>query len=91
MRTRISDLIRDAIAIIENCDDPDCAAWLGQARCELAVLEAKAELRRALGEIEGPVSKPKPAKPTAPTFKPTPKPAPKGKPGNGKASTTVRL
>ena len=90
MRTRISDLIRDAISIVENCGDDDCQAWLGQARAELAVMQAKAQLRQAMAEIEGPVTpKVKVAKPTVPTFKPTPKPTPKGK--NGKAAAPVRL
>jgi hypothetical protein len=40
MRTRIADLIRDGIAIVEACGDDDCQAWLGQARAELAVMNA---------------------------------------------------
>jgi hypothetical protein len=55
MRTRIADLIRDAIDIIAACDDPDCEAWLGQARAELAVMNAKPQLRSALAEVAGPV------------------------------------
>jgi hypothetical protein len=55
MRTRIADLVRDAIDIIEACDDPDCSAWLNQARAELQVMNAKAELRSALAAVEGPV------------------------------------
>jgi hypothetical protein len=51
MRTRIADLIHDAISIIEACDDPDCEAWLGQARAELALIEAKAALRHALTDV----------------------------------------
>ena len=47
MRPRLQQLLEDAIAIIETCADPDCEAWLGQAKAELAVLEAKAKLREA--------------------------------------------
>jgi hypothetical protein len=54
------------IAIIEACDDPDCAAWLNQARAELGVLNAKAELRQALADVEGPVP-PKAKVTTAPS------------------------
>jgi hypothetical protein len=66
MRTRISDLIRDGIAIIEACDDPDCSAWLNQAKAELAVMSAKAQLRQALADVEGPVQ-PKAKVATAPS------------------------
>jgi hypothetical protein len=77
MRTRIADLIRDAIDIITACDDPDCEAWLGQARAELAVMNAKQQLRSALAEVAGPVSSAK--------MVPTKKPAKaKAKPANGK-------
>jgi len=48
MRPRLQQLLADAIAIIEACDEDDCQAWLGQAKAELAVLEAKAKLREAL-------------------------------------------
>jgi hypothetical protein len=62
MRTRIADLIRDAIDIIAACDDPDCEAWLNQAKAELQVMNAKAQLRQALADVEGPVT-PKATKP----------------------------
>jgi hypothetical protein len=48
MRPRLQQLLEDAISIIETCGDPDCEPWLGQAKAELAVLEAKAKLREAL-------------------------------------------
>jgi hypothetical protein len=46
MRTRISDIIRDGIAIIELYDGHDAQTWLNQARAELAVMSAKAQLRQ---------------------------------------------
>jgi hypothetical protein len=82
MRSRLQDLIRDAIAIIEACDDDDCAAWLNQARAELAVLKAKQQLREALAEVEGPVV-------VKAALKPTKKPAKVAK-GNAKV-LTVKL
>lgn len=48
MRPRLQQLLEDAISIIETCSDPDCEAWLSQAKAELTVLEAKAKLREAL-------------------------------------------
>ncbi len=91
MRTRIADLIRDAVQTIAACDDPDCEAWLNQAKAELAVMNAKAQLRQALADVEGPVT------PTAKLAKPNTAPklksAKASKPANGKlpVSTTVRL
>lgn len=55
MRTRIADLVRDAIEIISACDNPDCETWLNQAKAELAVMNAKAQLRQAMAEVERPV------------------------------------
>jgi hypothetical protein len=56
-------LIADAIDIISAFDDPDCEAWLNQARAELGVLRAKAQLREALSVVEGPVVPAKVSKP----------------------------
>jgi hypothetical protein len=82
MRTRIADLIRDAIDIITACDDPDCEAWLNQAKAELQVMNAKAQLRQALADVEGPVQ-PK-AKATKAPVKASKPAKPKAKPGNSK-------
>ena len=77
MRTRIADLIGDAIAIIETCGNPDREAWLGQAKAELAVLEAKTKLREALTRQTLPdnswstQTKPKRKPATKPKHKPT--------------------
>lgn len=63
MRPRLQQLIADAIAIIEACDDDDCQAWLGQARAELALIEAKAALRQAFTDVHAsPKPTPKPVK-----------------------------
>jgi hypothetical protein len=35
-RDQLAFALLDAISIIEAQDDPDCAAWLGQARAALA-------------------------------------------------------
>jgi len=73
MRPRLQQLLEDAISIIETCGDPDCEAWLGQAKAVLAVLEAKAKLREALTRqtlpdnawAAKPVSKPAPKRKSA--------------------------
>jgi hypothetical protein len=35
-RQELLTLLEEAIAIIEAADEPDCEAWLGQARTTLA-------------------------------------------------------
>jgi|GEM_PF-996202 hypothetical protein len=35
-RRELVALLKDAYSIIEAMDDPDCEAWLGQARAALA-------------------------------------------------------
>ena len=88
MRTRIADLVRDAIEIISACDDPDCEAWLNQAKAELAVMNAKAQLRQAMAEVEGPVT---PKAKATPKLTPKPKSIKPGKPANGKAATSTTV
>jgi hypothetical protein len=70
MRTRIAQLIEDAVAIIEVLDDPDNESWLNQTRAEIGLLRAKTALRVALAEVQdqvpllpAPKVKPKKAKP----------------------------
>ena len=38
-RDALVTLLKDAVAIIEANDDPDCEAWLGQARAALAKVQ----------------------------------------------------
>lgn len=38
-RKELIALLQDAYAIIEASDDPDCEAWLGQARAALAKVQ----------------------------------------------------
>ncbi len=40
-RDELAALLRDACHIIEVSDDPDCEAWLGQARHALAKVGVK--------------------------------------------------
>ena len=92
MRARVANLLADGIDIVSQCEGHDAEVWLATARAELSVLNAKAQLREALQQIEGPIAKPKFIKPAF-TPKPVPAPTPKGKgsKGNGKAAATVRL
>jgi hypothetical protein len=82
MRMEIANLIRDGIDIVSLCDDHDAQVWVKAAQAQLAVLDAKSQLRQALADIQGAVK----AKPKA---TPAPKFTPKPSKTNGKA--TVRL